>query len=51
MERSKKTRDRGRPRRTIRKVIKKNLKINDSDRSMVLLRIVWQKLIHVADLT
>ena len=38
MERSQTTRGRGRPRKTIREVIKKDLEINDLDRSMVLNR-------------
>ena len=44
-------RGRGRPKKTIREVIKKDLEINDLDRSMVLDRTLWRKLIHVADPT
>ncbi|KHN13470.1 hypothetical protein glysoja_029571, partial [Glycine soja] len=40
---------RGRPKKTIREVIKKDLELNDLDRSMVLDRTLWRKLIHVAD--
>lgn len=49
MERSQTTR--GRPKKTIREVIKKDLDINDLDRSMILNRTLWQKLIHVTDPT
>ncbi|KAL5177917.1 hypothetical protein HKD37_08G023600 [Glycine soja] len=42
---------RGRPKKTIREVIKKDLEINGLDRSMVLDRTLWRKLIHVADPT
>jgi len=35
MEDSRITRDRGRPRRTIRETIKKSLEINELDRNMV----------------
>ncbi|KAL5164394.1 hypothetical protein HKD37_18G049725 [Glycine soja] len=42
---------RGRPKKTIREVIKKDLELNDLDRSMVLDRTLWRKLIHVADPT
>ncbi|KAH1222459.1 Craniofacial development protein 2 [Glycine max] len=51
MERRQTIRGRGRPKKTIREVIKKNLKINGLDRSMVLDRTLWRKLIHVADPT
>ncbi|KAG5024721.1 hypothetical protein JHK82_020622 [Glycine max] len=44
-------RGRGRPKKTIREVIKKDLEINGLDRSMVLDRTLWWKLIHVADPT
>ena len=37
--------------KTIREVIKKDLEINGLDKSMVLDRTLWQKLIHVADPT
>lgn len=36
MERNQKTRGRGRTKKTIRKIIKKNIKINELDRNMVL---------------
>ncbi|KHN23476.1 hypothetical protein glysoja_042611, partial [Glycine soja] len=42
---------RGRPKKTIREVIKKDLEINGLDRSMVLDRTLWRKLIHVANPT
>ncbi|KAL5195585.1 LINE-1 retrotransposable element ORF2 protein [Glycine soja] len=51
MERRQTIRGRGRPKKTIREVIKKDLEINGLDRSMVLDRTLWQKLIHVADPT
>ncbi|KAH1257082.1 Craniofacial development protein 2 [Glycine max] len=51
MERRQTIRGRGRPKKTIREVIKKDLELNDLDRSMVLDRILWRKLIHVADPT
>ncbi|KAH1220391.1 LINE-1 retrotransposable element ORF2 protein [Glycine max] len=51
MERRQTIRDRGRPKKTIREVIKKDLELNDLDRSMVLDRTLWRKLIHVADPT
>ena len=42
---------RGRPKKTIREVIKKDLEINGLDRNIVLDRTLWRKLIHVADPT
>ncbi|KAL5125442.1 hypothetical protein HKD37_02G005661 [Glycine soja] len=51
MERRQTIRGRGRPKKTIREVIKKDLEINSLDRSMVLDRTLWRKLIHVADPT
>ncbi|KAH1255661.1 Retrovirus-related Pol polyprotein from type-2 retrotransposable element R2DM [Glycine max] len=51
MERRQTIRGRGRPKKTIREVIKKDLEINGLDRSMILDRTLWQKLIHVADPT
>ncbi|KAG5089608.1 hypothetical protein JHK86_002220 [Glycine max] len=42
---------RGRLKKTIREVIKKDLELNDLDRSMVLDRTLWRKLIHVVDPT
>lgn len=50
MERNQ-TRGRGRPRKTIREIINKDLVINDLDRNMVLDRTLWQKLIHIVDPT
>ncbi|KAH1193991.1 Retrovirus-related Pol polyprotein from type-2 retrotransposable element R2DM [Glycine max] len=51
MERRQTIRGRGRPKKTIREVIKKDLELNDLNRSMVLDRTLWRKLIHVADPT
>ncbi|RZB42906.1 hypothetical protein D0Y65_053489 [Glycine soja] len=51
MERRQTIRGRGRPKKTIREVIKKDLELHDLDRSMVLDRTLWRKLIHVADPT
>ncbi|KAL5195414.1 Craniofacial development protein 2 [Glycine soja] len=51
MERRQTIRGRGRPKKTIREVIKKDLEINGLDRRMVLDRTLWRKLIHVADPT
>ncbi|KAL5190235.1 LINE-1 retrotransposable element ORF2 protein [Glycine soja] len=51
MERRQTILSRGRPKKTIREVIKKDLEINGLDRSMVLDRTLWRKLIHVADPT
>lgn len=55
MERRQTIRERGRPRKTIRETIKKDLhldlEINDLDRNMVLDGTLWQKLIHIADPT
>ena len=47
VERIQTTRGRGRPRNTIREVIKKDIKINNLDRSMVMDITSWQKLTHV----
>lgn len=51
MKRSQRARDRGRSRKTVREVIKKSSEINDLERSMVMDRTLWRKLIHVADPT
>lgn len=51
MERREIIRGKGRPRKTIREVIKKYLEINNLDRNMVLNRTLWKKLIHVTDPT
>jgi len=40
---------RGRPRKTLRETIKKDLEINQLDNDMVFDRILWCRLIHVAD--
>jgi hypothetical protein len=45
------TRGRGRPRKTIRETIKKDLEINELEKDMVLDRTLRRCLIHVADLT
>jgi len=39
----------GRPRKTIRETIKKDLEINELDQNMVYDRTLWRKLIHVAE--
>jgi len=44
------TRGKGRPRKTIRETIRKDLQINELDRNMVYDRTLWCNLIHVADL-
>src|SRR4051812_20689999 len=46
-ERRQTIRGRGRPRKTISEVIKKDLEINDLDRSIIFDRTLWRKLIHV----
>lgn len=51
MERSQTTRGRGRLRKTIREIIKKVLEINEFNRSMVLDRTLWWKLIHAGNAT
>lgn len=43
-------RGKGKSRKTIKEVIKKDLKINDLDRNMVFDRTLSRKLIYVADL-
>jgi len=47
------TRGRGRPRKTIRETIRKDLEINELDQNMVYEydRTLWRNLIHVADPT
>jgi len=42
---------RGRPRKTIREAIKKNIEINEFNRNMVYDRTLWCNLIHDADPT
>ena len=51
MERIQTIRGTQRSRKTIREVIKKDLEINNLDRSMVLDRTLWRKLIHIPDPT
>lgn len=51
MERGQIVRGRGRPRKIIREAIKKDLELNNLDKSMVLDRTFWRNLIHVADPT
>jgi hypothetical protein len=45
------TRGRGRPRKTIRETIRKDLKINELDKNMVYDRTLWRNLIHIANPT
>jgi len=45
------TRGRGRPRKTIRETIKKDLEINELEKDMLFDRTLWRCLIHVADPT
>jgi multimeric flavodoxin WrbA len=45
------TRDRRRRRKTIRKIIQKDLKVNELDRDMIYDRVLWRHLILVADPT
>lgn len=49
MKRSQTTRGKRRHRKVIREVIKKDLEINNLDRSMLLNRTLWHILIHVTD--
>jgi len=51
MEDSQITRGKGRPRKTIRETIKKDLEINELERNMVYNRTLWSNLIHVTDPT
>jgi hypothetical protein len=44
-------RGRGRPRKTIRETIRKDLEVNELDPNMVYDRTLWRNLIHVADPT
>jgi len=41
----------GRPRKTVRETIKKDLEINELEKDMVFDRTPWHRLIHVADPT
>lgn len=47
MGRSQTTRDREKPKKTIREIIKKDFEIDDLNRIMVLDRILWEKLINI----
>jgi hypothetical protein len=50
MKHSQITTARGKPGKSIRETIKKDLEINELDRNMVVYdRILWHNLIHVAD--
>ena len=51
MEESQVKRGKGRPRKTIRKVIRKDLEVNELDPNLVYDRTLWRNLIHVADPT
>jgi hypothetical protein len=51
MEDSQITRGRGRPRKTIRETIRKDLEINELDANVVYDRTLCRNLIHVADST
>jgi len=51
MEVSQIRRGSGRPRKTIRETIRKDLEVNELDPNMVSDRTLWRNLIHVADLT
>jgi hypothetical protein len=42
---------RGRPKKTIRETIRKDLEVNELDSNMVFDRTLWRHLIHVADPT
>lgn len=49
IDRSQIARGRGKPRKTIRKIIKKHLEINNLDKNMIINKTLLWKLIHVAD--
>ena len=51
MEESQVKRGRGRPKKTIRETIRKDLEVNELDPNMVFDRTLWRHLIHVADPT
>jgi len=51
MEESQVKRGRGRPRKTIRETIRKDLEVNELNPNMVYDRTLWCNLIHVADPT
>jgi hypothetical protein len=50
MQGSQITRGRGRPRKTVRETIKKDLEISEFNRDMIYDKTLWLRLIHVADL-
>ena len=51
IEESQVKRGRGRPRKTIRETIRKDLEVNELDPNLVYDRTLWRHLIHVADPT
>jgi len=51
MEESQVKRGRGRPKKTIREAIRKDLEVNELDPNLIYDRILWRHLIHVADPT
>jgi len=51
MEESQVKRGRGRPRKTIRETIRKDLEVNELDPHLVYDRTLWRHLIHIADPT
>ena len=51
MEESHVKRGRGRPKKTIRETIRKDLEVNELDSNLVYDRTLWRNLIHVADPT
>jgi len=51
MEESQVKRGRGRLKRTIREIIRKDLEVNELDSNFVYDRTLWRNLIHVADPT
>lgn len=51
METRQTIRERERLKKTIRDTIKKNIKVKDLDINMIVDRILWRKLIYVADCT
>jgi len=51
MEDSQIARGRGRPRKTIRETIKKDLEVNELDPNLVYDRTLWRNLIHLTDPT
>jgi len=51
MEESHVKRDRGRPKKTIRETIRKDLEVNELDSNLVYDITLWRNLTHVADPT